>query len=262
MTILIAGGDSYICGLELADDLWPKKYSMNTFPALLAKTYNLDYDCIAVPGYSNSAIARSVVNQCLLTPGSKIVLVTWTYTNRFEMSTDIPIVPPLGYRSNVWYGISPSNLERNRKDNPEFIGMVDEFLKWSGLIPYYKYYNTLKEILYLQNFLKVHNIPYLFTSADTAISFQNANEILKYDDNISTLKNLLNEIDWNQWQLFPHNGADWLSTNQPNGFRDWAEENKFELGPGYHPLEAAHSHAHDILKDKFNEVVTQTNLKD
>lgn len=262
MTTLIASGDSYVYGSELLDCEQTRHHSMNTFPALLAKTHNLEYKCIAVAGYSNSAIARSAVNQCLTTKDTKIVLVSWTYTDRFEMSTEYPILPPSGYRSNVWYSISPSNLERDRKSWPDFISTIDSFLKHTGLTDYYRYYTALKEILYLQNFLKVHNIPYLFTSADTAISFQKTKDIIEHDDNIGTLKNMLNEIDWSHWELFPCNGADWLSTKSPNGFRRWAEENKFQLGPEQHPLEQAHIHAHDILKDKFNELVTQTNHKD
>jgi hypothetical protein len=262
MTTLIAGGDSYIYGQELADCEWGVQHSTNTFSALLAKTFDLDYKCTAIPGYSNTAIARSVLNQCLTIKTDRVVLVTWTYTNRFELSTDFPIIQQLEHRSNVWYGISPTNLERNRKDHPEFIGVVDGFLKWTGLTDYYQYYTTLKEILYLQNFLKVHNIPYMFTSADTAICFQNAKEILKHDDNVHTLRNMLDEIDWNHWYLFPHNGVDWLSTSSPNGFRNWALENKFEHGEGKHPLEQAHQAAHDVLQDKFNEMVIQAISKD
>lgn len=264
MTTLIAGGDSYVYGLELADCVQKGDYdySTYTFPALLAKTYNLDYTCVAIPGYSNSAIARSVVNECLTRKENLVVLVAWTYTNRFEVSTEFPLVKPLNYTSNVWYGISPASIERKRKDYPEFIRMVDEFLKYTGLTKYYQYYTTLKEILYLQNFLKVHDIPYLFTSADNAISFQKAGDIIEHDDNVDTLKNMLNEVDWQHWQLFPHNGVDWLSTNSPNSFRSWANENKFEFGPEKHPLEQAHVHAHDIFKDRFNELVAKVNLKD
>jgi hypothetical protein len=75
------------------------------------------------------------------------------------------------------------------------------------------------------------------------------------------LKNLLDEIDWHQWHLFPHNNVELLSTKSPNGFRNWAEENQFDLGPGRHPLENAHMSAHNILQDKFNELVIQINKK-
>jgi len=258
MTTLISGGDSYTYGLELADCKWPTRPSSHTFSALLAKSYNLDYVCTAIPGYSNSAIARSVINKCIEVKQDYAVIVTWTYINRFELSTDTPIITEYEHRSNAWYGICPSNLEKIRKEFPGFIGMVDQFLKWTGLTEYYKYYTTLKEILYLQNFLKVHNIPYLFTSADSSICFQKSSEIIKHDDNIHTLKNMLSEVDWNQWHLFPNNGIDWLLTSSPNGFKTWATEKKFKTGPGFHPLEDAHLSAHNILKDKFNELVVQT----
>lgn len=260
MTTLIAGGDSFVYGKELKDCQWGLTHSLSTFPALLSKTYNLEYNCTAIPGYSNSAIARSVINSCLSVK-DKVVLVTWTYTDRFEFSTEFSIVRQLPHRSNVWYGISPSNLDRNREYYPEFIDMVDKFLKYTGLTNYYRFYTTIKEILYLQYFLKQNKIPYLFTSADNAICFQNTEEILKYDDNVFTLRNMLNEIDWNNWFLFPNKDIDWLSTKNPLGFFQWAKQNRYEFGPEFHPLEEAHMSAHNIIKDRFNELVIQNNFK-
>jgi hypothetical protein len=55
--ILVAAGDSFIWGSELADSPHggPNGYSNNTFSALLAQQTNMDYVCAAYPGNANNA---------------------------------------------------------------------------------------------------------------------------------------------------------------------------------------------------------------
>jgi hypothetical protein len=79
---LIAGGDSFVWGSELADSPHGgiNGYSRNTFTALLAQDY--DYICTAYPGYSNFEIAqglRLAIESIVEIP---FVVACWTWPSR------------------------------------------------------------------------------------------------------------------------------------------------------------------------------------
>lgn len=88
----------------------------------------------------------------------------------------------------------------------------------------------------LEEHLLYHKIPYLFTCADNCIVTDN--------------------LDYSNWFFFPPgSGAD--QTETPRGFYQWAVENKYKCGIQQHPLEQAHSDAADLIRGKFNELVTK-----
>lgn len=80
MTTVLAGGDSFVWGSELADSPHggPNGYSRQTFPALLAD----DYICVAYPGLGNQAIATRVKDYLLLNDFPDAVIVCWTWPTR------------------------------------------------------------------------------------------------------------------------------------------------------------------------------------
>jgi len=92
MTTVVAGGDSFVWGSELADSPHGGSggYSRSTFPALLST--NHIYVCTAYPGSINSEIARSVRNACdQLT--DVVVIVCWTWpTREHKLNSDDVIV--------------------------------------------------------------------------------------------------------------------------------------------------------------------------
>ena len=81
MITVVAGGDSFVWGSELADSPHggPNGYSRSTFPALLAG--NNSYVCTAYPGAVNSDIERSVKNACEF-GHNHVVIVCWTWPTR------------------------------------------------------------------------------------------------------------------------------------------------------------------------------------
>lgn len=182
--IIVAGGDSFVWGSELADCLHsgPNGYSRNTFTALLA---DANYICAAYPGIGNREIKSKVINVCkslIDTKTEHIVIVCWTWPSR------------------------DSNI------------------------------NSDNDILELQNFLNLNNIPYLFICADNCIITDNP------------------KINWDNWYFFPPGvGAD--QTTLPRGFYQWAIENKYNVGVDSHPLEQAHRDAGKLIKEKFDELV-------
>jgi len=82
MTIVLAGGDSFVWGSELADSPHggPDGFSYKTFPALLADNYL----CAAYPGIGNKEIANRV-REILVWSEPDMVIVCWTWPSRDNM---------------------------------------------------------------------------------------------------------------------------------------------------------------------------------
>lgn len=270
--ILVAGGDSFIFGAELKDQI--KGPSNSTYPALLAKKNNMEYFCAAWSGNANNAISRMVMTVCneLKTQNKQLgVIVTWTFTNRYEFRFNYNT----GQKITPWYSINAwSILDDTEKIVKEFktkndtilnaqldnimtakkTGINDfakTFFKHVGDSEYYELYSSLKEILFLQYYLKQNNIPYLFMAADNHF-YDHPNLYRQQDEHIKTL---YSQIDWDKWFFFDA-GSGPNQTLGPRGFYQWAVENKYPVGTT-HPLEEAHTAAADLIKDKFNELVTQ-----
>ena len=103
--IIVAGGDSFIWGSELADSPHggPAGWSNNTFTALLSRNYR--YHCAAYPGYSNKDITKSVILCCEgFNPGAVIVCWTWpTRDNEVDSDTHIKKLQDYLEERNILY---------------------------------------------------------------------------------------------------------------------------------------------------------------
>ncbi len=268
--IIIAGGDSFVYGSELAD-CTPTQHSWDTFAAKLSGGY--EYICTAKPGYGNDSIARNIIKSCEQNKNQikQIgILVSWTFVGRYEFRFSYNT----GNRESPWYVINPWTVEDDHnKISSEFVskdplilqahikevtrakdlGIQDfarNFYKHVGTTEYWEVYSSIKEIVYLQNYLKINGIPYMFTCADNGILY---NYTCDHADD--TIRSLTSQIDFNHWFWFPAGyGPD--QTTTPRGFYQWAVENKYPIGTT-HPLEIAHQVATDIMQEKFNELVTQ-----
>lgn len=81
MITVLAGGDSFTWGSELADSPngGPDGYSRNTFSALLSKG---SYMCAGYPGLGNKDIAQRVRDSLTCMHNEIFVLVCWTWPTR------------------------------------------------------------------------------------------------------------------------------------------------------------------------------------
>jgi hypothetical protein len=260
--ILVAGGDSFVWGSELQDS--PHEglggHSLRTFPGLLAKDH--EYQCAAYPGNANDSIARMTMIACEKNKNKKqIALVSWTFPNRYEFRFNIKdtqrweVINTWSIGKQFNDEDAGNNLLVNKhKIKTDQLG-IGEFSKCYfanvGFLEYWETYSTLKEIVYLQNYFKTNNIPYLFTCADAGVL--NNWTIANQDDTISCL---YNQIDWKSWFFFPA-GQLTNETLAPRGFYQWAVENKYKVGDT-HPLEDAHRDAAELIKEKFNELVKKS----
>lgn len=264
---LVAGGDSFIFGAELADQLNGQP-SISTYPALLAKQAGMEYFCAAQSGNANSAISRMTMMAChkLQNP---IALVTWTFAGRYEFRFNYD-TRQIG---TPWQSINPWTIVDNMDEIDDQFHTENEiillaqkkhietarstgvsefaktFFKHVGDSEYYELYSSLKEILFLQNYFVTNNIPYLFVTADNHL-YDHPNYYRQRDECIDAI---YSEIDWNNWFFFP-SGTSSHDTLEPRGFYQWAVENKYSMGTT-HPLEDAHAAAAILLKEKFNELV-------
>ena len=105
MACLIAGGDSFTYGSELQgcyDANRNEQPSPNSYASLIAQEAKLDYYCPAYPGYSNDAIARTVINECDKQNDIGLVIVCWSFPGRYEFRI-----------AEDWRQISPWSVEEN-----------------------------------------------------------------------------------------------------------------------------------------------------
>jgi hypothetical protein len=226
---LITGGDSFLVGQELAD-CSENCVSNLTYSALLASKHNLEYLPVAECGYSNSAIARTVINACETVSKDKIVLVGWTFASRQEI-----------YIKDHWYQLG--------WDNPALVGWDLGGIKtnFNDVVQNYamshiafmsktaEVYTTLRAIIFLQQYLKSKKIPYLFV-------LNGDFDLQLVDEDCKVLYNL---IDWDNWFLFPNGKS----------FFEWAKDSDHTIGPLGHPLEMSHSLAFDLVDKKFNQLI-------
>jgi len=251
--ILICGGDSFVYGLDMLDCNPSNSFShsLNTWPALLAKHWKNDYVCSAYPGSSNNAISRRTILACEAHKDKNIfVVVSWSFLNRFEFRFTVspfekpfdPKLDPEGYAlgpRGPWLSFnikdlypdllkSDKNLMLKHLD-PVMGNFLRDYYKYVGSDDVWEYYSTLKEIVYLQNYLKLNNIPFLFTSAN-AFFHKNLE-----DPNIDCL---IKQIDLDRWYFFP----------TLKGFVQWSNENNYERRDE-HPVEPAHRAAFELIKD-------------
>jgi len=236
--ILVAGGDSFTWGSDLADSPHggPNGHSHSTYPALLAKYSDMKYVCAAYPGNANNAISRMAIDALCKYDNNAFLLVTWTYPQRAEFRF-----------GDHWESLTSwHTLQRD---------FSQIYFKHVGNSEYYELYSVLKEILFLQSYCQVRNVPFLFVSANNTF-YQHENYFRSRD---STIENLYNAIDWQKWFWFPP-GVEANETTSPRGFYQWAIENKYKVSqPGGHPLEQAHIDSANLIREKFNEMVAQYN---
>jgi hypothetical protein len=271
--IIVAGGDSFIHGSELKDQT-PTIFSKFTIPALLAKSVSADYVCVAEPGNANNAIARQVMNACEQYKGQSLfVFVMWSFTHRYEFRFNYDT----GRRTSPWYSLNlwdivdnVASLKKhfhtfdpvvfddhvnNKKilNNSGLTEFVKTFYKHVGNSEFYENYTSYKEILFLQQYLKLNNIPYMFTSAD--LDFQSSLNYQRHKNDVN-MYTLYNQIDWGNWFSFAP-GVGNNQTEMPRGFYQWAVESNYPLGTT-HPLEQAHADAANLMQGKFNELVKKS----
>lgn len=266
---VISGGDSFTFGAELSDDngINPSQHS---WANCVAQKFDAQHVNVAKSGRSNSYIARHVIYQLQNAINNNydmkefFVQVMWTFADRHELVAghdthdfDAPWVWITPY-SNVdeskseWFTSlrdDTKNLERVKNDlhdrylKNKKLGIVDyadSFFKLTQGTPHNDSYTSVKEIVYLQNYLKVNNIKYMFTFVDHHAR-NNIFTDCEKGQGTQYLNMLRSTIDMSCWFSFDDN----------IGFHDWAQKNNYDYATS-HPLEPAHKDAATII---YNHIV-------
>ncbi len=270
--ILVAGGDSFTYGSELKDSVTPFEpegtepprqiVSESTFAALTAKNLSMGYHCAAYPGFGNGSIRRTVMDACESIDNIGLVLVTWSFPSRYEFRFTYDTQERWGH----WYNVTPwdtidniNDIKRQFKnDNPDILqhhlnhlnrskqlGITDfakSFYSNVGSGEYWSAYSSLVDVVMLQQYLKLKNIPYVFSMVDECL----LNNCKKYQD--ASMQTLVNQLDMDNWISYPGD----------KGFYTWARDNNYPIGTT-HPLEPAHQDAHLHIRDKCNAVAKKNN---
>lgn len=212
---LIAAGCSFVYGNELSDiGEIADRPSQLSFPALLAQQHNLEYVCVAVPGGGNDTAVRRVVET--VTGKEEIVVVNWTFADRHEFY----------FEREGWQNIIPT---KNMFCKEFFTGVQSE----------YSVYHTVKNIVFLSQYLAKKGVPYVYTFAD-----------LKLQYNTTAAEILATEID----------DARCFHWNQDTNFLGWAIKQGFPIGPGSHPLDAAHAQSAELIRPLFSRILNDLHM--
>jgi hypothetical protein len=220
---VVAFGDSFTRGDELTDcqDQIPGEinqaisFSNNTWPALVAKQLSAEYDCIAVGGKGNHWISWQV-SRILHKLTDTLLIINWSWFERFDY-VDI--------ETNQWIVTHPRHDDK---------------------LNHYFYKNLDNELWNIhRNLQQIHS----------TICLLQQNKI----DFIMTCQDVVNRsgLVHNDWQDSVNALQDQISQNIVNfygyTFLEWSKHKSFELGPGGHPLEQAHSEAASYILDKCNK---------
>ena len=262
--LVISGGDSFTFGAELQDSgLQPHP---NSWANLVAERIAQHHINVARSARSNSYITRHVIRQLQsaiargVDPKNIFVQVMWTFVDRHEFAIGIPT----GEYDTPWMYITPYS-DVDETESAWFKSVDPTLPTWEmvrnslksfynknkqlGIVDFVKHYKrltqssglndsytSLKEILLLQNTLKLHNVPYLFTYVNQHVM----HGVFEEENTNCYLNSTRQLIDVDCWFDFPGDFQTYV------GFDDWAKHNGYSYGTS-HPLEAAHAGAADVV---------------
>lgn len=169
-TMLIAGC-SHAAGSEIDGSQDSEYNRQHSFGNLIANNIGYKPINICQMGNTNSSIARSVMEYVLTESKPDFVFVAWTDSIRVEA----PYYRPTDYKrfnTNIdWYDntgedylrismlISSIQVEEERE-------LTLDFQSFTIRNEYYTEINNMMHIINLQNFLKLHDIPYMMVNTN------------------------------------------------------------------------------------------------
>lgn len=238
---MLVAGCSHAAGSEIdgsSDSVYNRQHS---FGNVLAK--NLGYDAVNICqlGFTNSGIARSVINYYIrhqVKPS--FVVVSWTDSIRVEA----PFHPGINYKTvNTaidWYDdtaedyIRISALINHISEESERETILD-YQSFTIRNEFYNEINNMLHILNLQNFLKLHQIPYIMVNTN-----------YMFEKMHSTLRWYFRLVDAKRYPNFSDNKENFYPKYKALGYTN-------PLAKYFHHGEEAHLHYSKYLQDYIIE---------
>ena len=218
---ILSAGCSFIQGNELGDEF---PFSHSTYPALLAKHFNVAYASLAYAGASNQGIVKKLFDHTDYR--DTLVIVQWTYPSRIGINLSYEYADKNNHKQQ-WFDLAPDNwdLKDIFNDSQSYTKCLKDFGIDDLSKQVYMHFGndnhfdfqTKLCIHATVNFLSAQNIPFIFfctTSLDETNKFENL------------------------------------------GFVEWAKQKKFKHGKYNHPLHDAHKSACKYILD--NNLITKS----
>lgn len=218
---ILSAGCSFIQGNELGDEF---PFSQHTYPALLAKHFDVAYDSVAYASASNQGIAKKLFEYPDY--NNTLVIVQWSFPSRLGVNLSY-YIPDKTNQYRTWFDLAPNHwdLKNVFDDGRPSAQQLKVLPIWELSKMVYTHFGNDEHFLFqtkmcleaTKNFLSSQQVPYLFLCA-TAI------------DGVDTFEDL--------------------------GFIDWAKKHKFAHGEYKHPLHDAHKSACKYILD--NDLITKS----
>ena len=231
---VIAFGDSFIRGDELVDcpeykPDWSSKFkcedtSESTWPALIAKSLNCDYECCAVGGRGNQWISWAC--NAYFTPDT-LCIVNWTWFERFD-----------------YFDVSVDDW---RTTHPRHDEKLDHYFYRNLDSDVWNLHRNLQQIHSTISLLKQNNVNFIMTCLDNSY----LNDLKDFRSGKQSNTVWTNAVSNLQGQVVPH-----IVDFEGLSFLEWSKQNSFKLGPNGHPLEEAHAEAAKYINTNVIEGMT------
>jgi hypothetical protein len=215
-------GCSFIHGTELSDQKFVGARDMPsqlTWPAHLAQHLGRQYRCFSHGGSGNLQILSQVLDQAANSNSSDVFVVGWTWIERFDYYVDNhgdSTVDP--WNTILPVDQSPVAQVYYRDLHSEF---RDKFV-------------SLTSIKLAIDTLQQRNIPFVMTSLDELLFDQRWHVSPAILDIQAYIRPFITDFDG-------------------QNFLDWSKDRGYPIGPGGHPLEAAHQAAGDYMIKVFDK---------
>lgn len=211
-------GCSFIYGSDLLDESSIlQQPSEITWPALIAKKLDLEYECFASPGSGNLKILCDIISQASLNDPS-IFWINWTWIDRFDFVDN----------AEQWMTLRPSVDDRIAK-----IYFRHLHSQIRDMITSVYAVNTAID------FLRERQIDFVMTYMDNLI-------LEPIDPNwhdpryISVMQNKIKNF------MIDFDGKNFL---------DWSRHHGFPISENWHPLDSAHQAAADYMLPRIDAIL-------
>jgi len=217
-------GCSFIYGTDLVDDgqdLPIPTASNLTWPALLAKHYKFDYECLARPGSGNLQIAERVLSHADSNKPCYFI-IGWSWIDRFDYTNSTISNAPLQSKWRNWKTLMPVDTDNLAKTY--YKNLHSEFRdKLTSLMAIKLVIDTLTQ----------KQIPFIMTYMDD----------LLFDQRWNTTEAVINLQNYVRPYMTQFDGLSFL---------EWSQKNQFPISSTLHPLESAHCAAADYMIKIFD----------
>jgi hypothetical protein len=229
---IVSFGDSYMYGNELTN------LSYSTWPALIAKKLDLEFETCAIAGCGNRSISRSVMEYFHKTTDSEIlVVINWAWI----CSWDFHIASV-----NKWHAFGGDDVPPVDYHRPHLTRMIGAE-ESQRMLHFYKDYIKKSE---------------LWTKADALESIYSTQMLLK-DRGIKSVQTYMDDLTLDsRWHAPGHililqdYCRPGLLTFQGKNFLDWSREQGFAIAEKWqHPLDDAHQAAAAFWLDHYRFLI-------